>query len=56
MDSVRKALRSGDLEKDVFGRLNCADCEAELATKNDPDEIGSVRRCPECGSEWRELQ
>ena len=56
MDSVRKALRSGDLEKDVYGRLNCADCEAELATTNDPDEIGSVRRCPECEEEWKELQ
>jgi predicted RNA-binding Zn-ribbon protein involved in translation (DUF1610 family) len=56
MDSVRKALRSGDLDKDVYGRLNCASCEAELSTVNDPDEVGSVRECPECGEQWRELR
>jgi hypothetical protein len=55
MDSVRKALRSGDLDKDTYGRLNCASCEAELSTANDPDEVGSVRECPECGEQWREL-
>ncbi len=26
------------------------------ATKNDPDEVGKVRVCPECGGEWKELR
>lgn len=56
MQSVRKALRDGDLEKDTYGRLMCADCEKTLKSKNDPDEIGTVRTCPECGGEWQELR
>ncbi|MEF8813355.1 MAG: HVO_0758 family zinc finger protein [Halovenus sp.] len=55
MDSIRKGLRSGDLEKDTYGRLSCTDCGAELATENDPDEIGKVRICPECGEEWKDV-
>jgi len=55
MDSIRKGLRSGAIEKDTYERLNCADCDEELGTKNDPDEIGSVRHCPECGKEWRKI-
>ena len=53
MKSVRKGLRSGELEKDVYERLNCAACEEELTTRNDPDEIGTVRACPEGGKEGK---
>lgn len=55
MDSVRKGLRSGAIEKDTYERLTCAECEEELGTRNDPDEIGSVRFCPECGREWQKV-
>jgi len=55
MDSIRKGLRSGAVEKDTYGRLLCTDCEAELATANDPETIGKVRACPSCGREWKEL-
>ena len=55
MKSVRKGLRAGEIEKDVYERLNCAECGEELATKNDPDEIGTVRGCPECGREWKKV-
>lgn len=55
MKTVRKALRDGDIEKDTYERLNCADCEKALQTRNDPDEVGSVRVCPVCGTEWKEL-
>ncbi len=55
MDSVRKGLRSGDLEKDNYGRLTCVDCGEELATQNDPDEVGKVRVCPACDGEWQEI-
>lgn len=55
MDSVRTGLRSGDLEKDNYGRLACTNCNTELATRNDPDEIGKVRVCPDCETEWQEM-
>ena len=55
MESVRKGLRAGDLEKDTYERLVCASCGEQLDTTSDPDEIGKVRRCPECGTEWRQL-
>ncbi|MFT4944210.1 MAG: rRNA maturation endonuclease Nob1 [Halovenus sp.] len=55
MDSVRKGLRAGDIEKDTYERLQCAACEASLETRDDPDNVGQVRTCPECGSEWRRL-
>ncbi len=55
MDSVRKGLRSGDIEKDTYERLNCSGCEVTLETKNDPDALGKVRRCPECGKEWQRI-
>jgi len=56
MRSVRKALRDGDLAKDTYGRVNCTDCEQTLKTKNDPDQIGTVRACPDCGGEWKEIR
>jgi predicted RNA-binding Zn-ribbon protein involved in translation (DUF1610 family) len=55
MKSVRKGIRSGDIEKDTYERLNCADCGEQLTTVNDPDELGTVRACPECGREWHEV-
>ena len=55
MTSVRKGLRSGDLEKDTYERLTCASCGEELETRNDPDEIGKRRVCPSCGKEWKEV-
>ncbi|WP_435345393.1 HVO_0758 family zinc finger protein [Haloarchaeobius sp. HRN-SO-5] len=56
MKSVRKALRDGTLEKDTYERVTCAECGQTLKTKNDPDEIGTVRACPDCGGEWKEIR
>jgi predicted RNA-binding Zn-ribbon protein involved in translation (DUF1610 family) len=56
MKTTRKGLREGELEKDTYERLNCAECDKTLGTKNDPDEVFSVRVCPNCGSEWKELR
>jgi len=55
MESVRKGLRAGEIEKDTYERLACADCGEELATQAKPDEVGRVRVCPECGREWKEV-
>lgn len=55
MDSVRKGLRVGDIEMDTFERLECAECGVRLRTRDDPDEVGSIRYCPECGRTWRRL-
>lgn len=55
MESTRKGLRSDDLEKDTYGRLLCTECDEELETQNDPDAIGRVRVCSECGREWEEV-
>lgn len=55
MDSVRKALRAGDVEKDNYGRLSCTACDEPLKTENNPDQVWKVRVCPECGSEWKEI-
>lgn len=55
MKSVQKGLRAGEIEKDVYDRLVCAECGEQLKTENDPDEIGSVRICPDCGREWQQL-
>jgi DNA-directed RNA polymerase subunit RPC12/RpoP len=55
MDSVRQGLRSGEIEKDVYERLACAECEEELTTVNDPDEIGTVRACPGCGNKGKKV-
>jgi predicted RNA-binding Zn-ribbon protein involved in translation (DUF1610 family) len=55
MQSVRKGLRAGDLEKDTYERLTCSDCGEELDTRNDPNEVGRVRVCPGCGREWKEV-
>lgn len=55
MKSVRKGLRAGEIEKDTYERLTCSACEEQLATENDPDEIGQVRVCPECGRKWKKV-
>lgn len=56
MQSVQKGLRAGEIAKDTYDRLECAECGIQLTTKNDPDDVGSVRTCPECGREWRQLK
>ena len=55
MKSVRKGLRDGELQKDTYERLQCSVCESELKTLNDPEEVGTVRVCPDCDSEWKEI-
>jgi hypothetical protein len=55
MESVRRGLRSGDIEKDTYERLTCAECEEELATQAMPEDVGKRRVCPECGTEWQEM-
>lgn len=56
MESTRKGIREGELYKDTYERLTCNDCEKSLKTANDPDEVFTVRTCPECGREWKELR
>lgn len=56
MRSVRKALREGAVQKDTYGRLSCTSCDVDLKNKDDPDAIGTVRRCPECGQEWKDIR
>ena len=55
MESTRKGMRSGDLKKDTYERLLCSECDEQLDTKNDPDAIGRVRVCPDCGGKWKEV-
>jgi len=55
MESVRKGLREGALAKDTYERLRCTACEVTLTTKDDPDEVGTIRTCPNCGGAWRQL-
>lgn len=56
MKSIRKALRDGELEKDTYERVTCAECGKALKTENDPETITTVRRCPDCGKEWKEIR
>lgn len=56
MKSIRNGLRAGELDKDTYQRVICADCEKPLKTTNDPDSITSIRTCPDCGKEWKELR
>jgi len=55
MRSVRKGLRAGELEKGLYDRLECAACGKTLSTHDDPDVLGVVRECPDCGREWEEI-
>ena len=54
--STRKGLREGELQKDNYERLSCVECGENLAKENPPDEVFSVRSCPNCGREWKELR
>jgi predicted RNA-binding Zn-ribbon protein involved in translation (DUF1610 family) len=56
MRSVRKGLRDGELTKDTYERVTCAECGKTLKNRDDPDEVFSVRVCPECGTEWKDLR
>lgn len=55
MKSVRKGLRAGELERDTYDRLVCSACDAQLGRRDDPDEIYTVRTCPECGASYKQL-
>lgn len=55
MESVRKGLRSGDITKDTYERLICSFCDEPLDTKSDPEEVWRVRRCPDCGREYKQI-
>jgi len=55
MESIRKGLRAGNIEKDTYERLVCAECEEPLDTRSDPETIGKVRQCPDCGREWEQI-
>lgn len=55
MESVRKGLRAGRLERDTYDRLVCSACGTQLKREDDPDEIYAVRRCPDCGAEYKQL-
>jgi len=56
MKSTRKGLRDGELFKDNYERIKCKSCDQTLKKKNDPAEVFSVRTCPDCGAEWKELR
>ena len=56
MQSVRKGLREGSITKDTYERLTCVDCEKVLKKRDDPSEVFSVRTCPECEREWKDLR
>lgn len=56
MDSVRDGLRAAELEKDVFDRVVCVECDRPLKRRDDPDELWAVRFCPDCGGEWKEMR
>lgn len=55
MESVRKGLRAGDIEKDTYERLSCSECNEQLETKDSPDNVGRIRFCPQCGREWKRV-
>lgn len=55
MDSVHQGLRDGAIEKDTYGRLNCAACGARLGKKEAEEGYGSIRTCPDCGRVWRRI-
>lgn len=56
MDTVREGLRQDDLEKDNYDRLICSGCDRPLKRRSNPDDLGSVRYCIECGVEWLEMR
>ena len=56
MHTIRKGLREGELEKDTYERIVCVECGKPLKTARDPDSITTIRTCPDCGAEWKELR
>lgn len=55
MKSIRKALRDGEITKDNYGRLKCSQCDLATTRRADPDGVGSIRTCPDCGRKWHQL-
>lgn len=55
METVRRGLRAGDLKKDTYERLFCTACDIAVDTENPDDEVFSIRVCPECGQQWKQL-
>jgi methionyl-tRNA synthetase len=55
MDTVHQGIRAGDIEKDTYERLICSHCEASLATQDNPEGVGKLRACPECGREYKQI-
>jgi tRNA(Ile2) C34 agmatinyltransferase TiaS len=55
MNSVKRALRDGDVRKDTYERLVCADCDRRLTTQS-RGGVGWRRACPTCGREWKQVQ
>ena len=56
MKSTRKGLRDGELFKDNYERLKCANCEEVLDRRDDPEELFDVRSCSECGQSWKDIR
>ena len=56
MRSVRKGLRAREIEKDTYDRLTCTACGVQLTTREDPEMLGMIRTCPECGREWEQVK
>lgn len=56
METVRKGIRNDELYKDTYQRLTCEQCDRELATESDPSEPGTIRQCPDCKRQWRQLR
>jgi len=55
MDTVRQGLRAGDIEKDTYERLICTHCDERLDTRDNPDGVGQVRSCPDCGRKYSQI-
>lgn len=55
MESVRKGLRAGQIDKDTYGRLECSNCGVRLGKKEDDDGMGFLHSCSECGRVWRRV-
>ena len=55
MISVRKGLRAGEISKDTYDRLVCAECGVDLGKRADPEDQGVIRYCPRCAREWRRV-
>lgn len=55
MESVRKGLRAGQIDKDTYGRLECSNCDVGLTKKEDVDGMGYLHTCPDCGRVWRRV-